>query len=145
MNQAMRIVAAALTFVATYFFSFWIVFTVVFRGSPSPWIRVPGSLLLAALAGRFVWRAMGAAAAGTDSAAATRSVAGLGRSVLLGALLTGAIGFVGGFFGPMLLDPGGNQGPMLGIFITGPLGVVLGAFGGVVFWFAKRRASHRPR
>lgn len=38
----------------------------------------------------------------------------------------GVIGFVGGFFGPMLLSPDANQGPMLGIFITGPLGLLAG-------------------
>lgn len=34
--------------------------------------------------------------------------------------IVGGIGFVGGFFGPMLLSPGSNQGPMLGLFLTGP-------------------------
>ncbi len=38
----------------------------------------------------------------------------------------GLIGFGLGFFGPMMLAPGANQGPMLGIFITVPLGVAGG-------------------
>lgn len=38
----------------------------------------------------------------------------------------GFLGFVGGFFGPILLTPDSNQGPLLGILFTGPLGVVLG-------------------
>lgn len=40
-----------------------------------------------------------------------------------------AIGFTSfalGFFGPLILDPGANQGPLLGILITGPLGTVAG-------------------
>lgn len=43
-----------------------------------------------------------------------------------------AVGFAAGFFGPILLNPEANQGPMLGIFITGPGGLVLGAAVGVV-------------
>jgi hypothetical protein len=42
---------------------------------------------------------------------------------------------VGGFFGPMILTPEANQGPMLGIFITGPLGLLVGAIAGaIVAW-----------
>ena len=41
-----------------------------------------------------------------------------------GAIGLGLIGLVGGFFGPLLLTPEANQGPLLGIFITGPLGVL---------------------
>jgi hypothetical protein len=60
-------------------------------------------------------------------------------SVVLGAVLLGAVGFVGGFFGPLIFAPDANQGPLLGIFITGPLGVVLGAVGGGVRWVMKSR------
>jgi hypothetical protein len=49
------------------------------------------------------------------------------RIVLIWAFSLAAIGFVGGFFGPMILAPDANQGPMLGIFITGPLGFLCGA------------------
>ena len=46
-------------------------------------------------------------------------------------LVLGASGFAAGFVGPVLLDPGANQGPLLGIFITGPgaalAGLILGA------------------
>ena len=51
-------------------------------------------------------------------------------STLAGAALLGGIGFAAGFFGPVLLMPEANQGPLLGIFITGPIGVVLGAVAG---------------
>ena len=53
-------------------------------------------------------------------------------AALLGALILGGIGFVGGFFGPILLTDA-NQGPLLGIFITGPLGFFLGALLGAIF------------
>jgi len=49
----------------------------------------------------------------------------------LPAFVLGGIGFVAGFFGPILLTPEANQGPLLGIFITGPLGFVLGLGWGV--------------
>ncbi len=44
-------------------------------------------------------------------------------------LILGLGGFCAGFFGPILLNPSANQGPLVGIFITGPLGVVLGIAG----------------
>ncbi|PLX73995.1 MAG: hypothetical protein C0615_09910 [Desulfuromonas sp.] len=55
-------------------------------------------------------------------------------SALVGAILIGTVGFAAGFFGPMLLTPEANQGPLLGIFITGPGGFLLGAIGGVLYW-----------
>jgi len=48
------------------------------------------------------------------------------------ALLLGGIGFAAGFFGPMLLKPEANQGPLLGIFITGPIGFLVGLLYGIV-------------
>lgn len=63
---------------------------------------------------------------------------GLPVFVGTGALALGGLGFVGGFFGPMLLAPEANQGPLLGIFITGPLGAVLGALAGWVYWLRRR-------
>ena len=51
---------------------------------------------------------------------------------LLGGGIVGGIGFVAGFFGPIIFTPESNQGPMLGIFITGPLGFIVGAAAGVV-------------
>jgi hypothetical protein len=145
MNRLLRILAVALTFVATFYFCFWMAFTLLLRASPTPWLRVPGSLALAALAGHFVWRRLDAPAAEPEPADIAGQAASLSRAVGLGALLTGAVGFVGGFFGPMLLSSDSPQGPMLGIFITGPLGVVLGAIGGVVYWVARKNAAPRPK
>jgi hypothetical protein len=61
-------------------------------------------------------------------------------AVINGALIVGAIGFCGGFFGPLVFAPEANQGPLLGIFITGPLGSLLGAIGG----FDYDRSRHSP-
>src|SRR5262245_11616543 len=49
------------------------------------------------------------------------------------ALALGAVGGAAGFFGPILLNPGANQGPMLGLFITGPGGAIAGAILGFLF------------
>lgn len=49
------------------------------------------------------------------------------------AWVTGLLGFVVGFVGPILFMPEANQGPLLGIFITGPGGLALGAAAGL-FW-----------
>lgn len=57
----------------------------------------------------------------------------------IGAAALGGLGFVAGFFGPMIFAPGANQGPLLGIFITGPGGALLGALAGWLVWL-KRRA-----
>ena len=57
---------------------------------------------------------------------------------LIYAIVLGTIGFAGGFFGPMILDPTSGNGPMLGIFITGPGGFILGAIIGIVVDVWKR-------
>ena len=49
------------------------------------------------------------------------------------ALALGAVGGAAGFFGPILLNPDANQGPLLGIFITGPGGALAGAILGLLF------------
>jgi hypothetical protein len=47
-------------------------------------------------------------------------------------VVLGSTGFAAGFYGPLILRPDSNQGPLLGIFITGPLGAVLGAALGAI-------------
>jgi hypothetical protein len=59
--------------------------------------------------------------------------------IIFSAVLFGGIGFVGGFFGPMIFTPEANQGPLLGIFITGPAGVMVGGIIGLVYWIKKDR------
>ena len=85
------------------------------------------SLGIGFLAGRSVWRQLGDPKGGPLAAAG------------VGALVVGGLGFAAGFFGPMILAPDANQGPMLGIFLTGPGGAVVGAIAGFLLW--SRRAS----
>lgn len=67
------------------------------------------------------------------------------RWMLFGGVVVGVAGFVLGFFGPMILAPDANQGPLLGIFSTGPLGFVLGAAGGLAFAPGLERRFNGPR
>jgi hypothetical protein len=57
--------------------------------------------------------------------------------------VVGAVAFLAGFFGPIYLSPGSNQGPLLGIFVTGPYGFVIGALAGLFIGLAKARHSRR--
>lgn len=66
------------------------------------------------------------------------SQAGLSVFVGVGAVALGGLGFVAGFFGPMLFAPEANQGPLLGIFITGPAGAALGGLAGWFYWLKRR-------
>jgi len=65
-------------------------------------------------------------------------MSGLAR-VLKWAFGIGFICFAAGFFGPIVLAPDANQGPLLGIFITGPLGFVAGSVFGI--WKEARRGT----
>ena len=123
----MRIVLAIVAAVATTFFTFWIGAVALSRLLPDGalWPVAQGlSLLAGGLAGRAVWTHEG-------------DVDGLAGAAVAGALVVGGIGFCLGFFGPMLVAPDANQGPMLGLFITGPLGFVAGGIGGAARWWRR--------
>jgi hypothetical protein len=64
------------------------------------------------------------------------------RGGCLGAVVLGLIGFAAGFFGPLILTPEANQGPLLGIFITGPLGAALGAIIGALVSWRRNAGEH---
>jgi len=51
----------------------------------------------------------------------------------------GGVSFALGFFGPMILVPDANQGPLLGIFYTGPLGLL----GGLAVGIAREILGHK--
>jgi hypothetical protein len=110
---------------ATYHFAPWL-FSARFD-----WIRNFGYLLCAILVAGYTWR--------------HTASQGLAISIGVGAIVTGAIGFLAGFVGPIILDPMSPQGPLLGIFITGPLGVLAGAVGGAIYWSLRRWSVRRKR
>ncbi len=131
MKSLFRILAAFVSGVSALFVVFWMGGAVLRMLHAPTWLATVLSFIAAAAVGRYVWRH-------TETLPA-----GLIGSIALGAFATGGIGFVGGFFGPMVFMPDANQGPLLGLFITGPLGFVLGAVGGVVYWVVQGR--HRSR
>lgn len=59
-------------------------------------------------------------------------------------LVAGVIAFGLGYFGPLVLAPGANQGPLLALF-TGPLGFVIGAAAGFFRSARPRRQNGAPR
>ena len=127
MNLVGRIVVVVFVAVATYFVTFWFPLALI------PWngydVVAPFiALICAAVVGWFVWKALGSG-----------STTGILATMALWAAVVGGIGFVGGFFGPMIFAPGANQGPLLGIFITGPLGLLLGGVMGIVYALHQKR------
>lgn len=128
MKPVFQLLAMLVVIPATYLLVFWGPLSFVsFTGAR--WIPMTIALAVALAAGGSVWRKMGAA---PDT---------LVERMTSGAMTLGAIGFVAGFFGPLIFSPESNQGPMLGLFITGPLGVVFGAVGGAVVWRVRRRGQ----
>lgn len=128
MKFMFRGVVVFVVLVAMYFISYWGSFALIPISAPD-WVRTVLCVLVAGSAGWFVWLGVG-----PD---------GVLADVLIGAVVLGSIGFVAGFFGPILLTPQANQGPLLGIFITGPLGFLLGAVGGLIFSVV--RAKNKPK
>jgi hypothetical protein len=100
----LRISATVLSALATFYFVFWLAGALLFSLHLPLWLSYVVAAVVATVTARYVWRHM------------SSSRPGLGRAVALGALITGAIGFSAGFFGPIILTPGANQGPLLGIF-----------------------------
>ncbi len=121
-----RIVLGLIGFLAAWFFSYWIYFARFdldgrpFLGRGAPFLA---GLVVAAII-----------------LAVTANLRhGFLTSVILGALALGSIGFLLGFFGPIILDPEANQGLLPGVLITGPGGVLLGGPMGALWWLMQRR------
>lgn len=128
LTTLVRILALLFVVPATYYFVYWVPFSMVpFEGTRG--IANVVSLLAAAGAGWFIWKKLGDASPDLIS------------TVMKGAVLVGGIGFTIGFFGPIIFAPGANQGPLLGLFVTGPGGFVLGAVGGLIYWFINERET----
>ena len=125
-----RAIVSVLAFAAVYFISYWLFFVQILPDSLG-WAQTGAALLLATAIGWLIWFQMGKASRGVMGTA------------LVWAAVAGAIGFAGGFFGPMIFAQDANQGPMLGLFITGPLGFIGGGICGALYalW---RKAEGNP-
>lgn len=128
MRFASRLVALVFVVPATYFFVYWLPFSLVPLGEVR-WAANIVSLLCSIAVGWFVWVSLGSGHYGAV------------KSILLGAVILGGIGFTAGFFGPMIFMPTANQGPLMGIFLTGPLGFVAGGIAGFVYWLVHGRKA----
>lgn len=126
MKTTFRIILVAVILLATYFFVYWVPFSLIPGAADIPYLANSVSFVIALIAAAFAWK---------KSYGAPNSFA---TNVLLGGLIVGAVGFIAGFFGPLILNPEANQGPLLGIFITGPIGFVAGLIGGAVYWKIKK-------
>ena len=130
MRTSLRIFATLVGAAATFYFIYWIGGALLFQVvslQVFPWLDYTVTTVIAVLVARFIW-------------VTTKSrESGFGSTMALWSLLTGAIMFLAGFFGPILLTPRANQGPMLGLFFTGPLGLVLGAVAGAIYWLVRKR------
>lgn len=129
MRTPARVALTIITALAAYYFTFWVGSALMHSLHPPPWLSFVGALLIACAVGRNVWLQT------------TSSQKGLFKSIVLGAVVLGGIGFSAGFLGPILFAPDANQGPLLGIFFTGPLGFLLGGLGGAVVWIVRRRRT----
>lgn len=138
MGSAFRATLAIVGAVAAFYFALWAPGSLLQRVGLPLWTVVALSLALSVLACRFIWRSLPAA-----KTSPARSADKPQRAMILGALLVGAVGFAGGFLGPMMMTPGANQGPLLGMFITGPLGAVLGAGLGWFWWATYKGPGNR--
>jgi hypothetical protein len=123
MSPTVRIVLAVFSFFGAWFIA-WMLLLLMLPVAAA-WL---GSLVAFAAAIYVARRVWSGTAEGTTSVPV---MAGLG------AVIVGGLGFVAGFFGPMIFAPEANQGPMLGLFITGPAGLVIGAIAGA--WYGMRR------
>ena len=131
MRILVRSLASLVTAAAAYYFIFWFGGALLLDRVPERfyWVTLVLSLGIALLAEWYVWKHT------------RQRPVGLVEPMLLGALVVGGIAFCAGFFGPLIITPKANQGPMLGLFITGPLGFLIGAVAGVIYGL---RHQHGP-
>lgn len=135
MKKALQILLTFLTFIAAFYFLFWILgafLSFPFDSTNPKWIFIVSgilSFLIAAYLAFTVWK---------KNDKSVKKNPSQGTYILTGALGLGVFGFILGFIGPLIFMPGANQGPLLGILITGPGGIALGAIGGSILWEVKR-------
>jgi hypothetical protein len=125
----LRLVIAVVATCVAYFVMLRLVTPLFFDAGTPARARIMPSLVGAIGVGFLAWLLVGKLPQEAAAAMGT------------GALIGGAVGFFGGYFGPMLFSPDSNQGPLIGLFITGPLGVPLGAIVGLFVWYR----STKPR
>lgn len=126
MNRVLRLITLLMVMPATYFFVYWLTFSLVSLGE-NRWIANAVSLLCALMVGGYVSGKLATAPNGAVT------------STLLGALILGGIGFAAGFYGPLIFMPEAIQAPLFGIYVACPLGFLLGGTMGFLYWYIRSR------
>jgi hypothetical protein len=127
MKSITRVFVSAIAALATFYLMS--VFFPFLRIIPVARLQVLVKLLCAGVAARYTWQHTAWASPG------------LAICMLFGGVVTGAIGFSAGFFGPLIYHPEANQGPLLGIILTGPLGFLAGAAAGAIYWRMRSKSK----
>ncbi len=131
MKTAIRLILTVFVFAAFYMFFYWETIAYIPAARDNDGVTRGVSLLLAILVSIFFWKKI------------EKRVNSRLSYIIAGSIFVGATAFVLGFFGPLILFPDNNLGPLLGIFITGPAGVLFGLFVGNVYWKSKVKNKTR--
>jgi uncharacterized membrane protein YdcZ (DUF606 family) len=125
MKTLIRIILTFISFLASYYFTFWVPFSLIPNAHNIPAIPIIISFLVGLSVAILIWKK-------------TKKMSNsLPKYVFLGGIIVGSIGFLLGFIGPIILRPNSNQGPLLGIFVTGPISFLVGLLGGGIYWVLK--------
>ncbi|MFN3717005.1 MAG: multidrug ABC transporter permease [Thiobacillus sp.] len=125
MSRPFRILASTAAFFGAWLLAFLLTLAVL--PEALAWLQPILALAFAIWVTHRVWQGLDVATDGS-----------LAIHVGMGAAIVGGLGFVPGFFGPMIFAPEANQGPLPGIFITGPGGGMAGAITGWLVWLKRR-------
>jgi hypothetical protein len=129
MKKATRLVLTLCAFIAGYFFTYWVPFSFIPGASDITLLPQLVSLFIGVSVAAFTWRK-------------TWNISpSLATSILLGGVIVGAVGFVAGFFAPMIFFPQSNLGPLFGIFFSGPIGFIVGLIAGGLYWMVKKKKN----
>ena len=127
MKWVKRIILTSVVLLAGYYFVYWSFLSLIPGIYEVDFLPEILSLLIAIALSIFVWK---------NTLTILNSLLSY---VVLGGIFVGLVGFSIGFFGPIIFNFGGNQGPLIGILFTGPIGIVLGMIGGAAYWKANQR------
>lgn len=125
MKNVTRALLTFLSLLSSFYFIYRFPFSLIPQSYAPQAVKLVVSILLALAIGFYMWKK-------------TEKISnGLATHIILGGIIIGSIGFILGFFGPIIFSPDSNQGPLLGIFITGPLGFLMGLVGGGIYWLIR--------
>ena len=125
------LIQITLTLFAVFILYLFIYWKIIFKMPAARNVGLPPnviSLLIAIFIGILLWKQIGSI---SNS---------LPAYIIAGGVIIGIISFILGFFGPMILMPDNNLGPVIGIIGTGPLGFVVGLFAGGLYW---KKVQHK--